>query len=156
MVTAEAASVGTTPGSTAFSPSVVSMIHADIEPATPLIAVGVTHDRYVFLLPSGEKRALTFVELCDPARLIALCGGEAWLRYYFPSERRSFDVRSGASRWVSSGIETVIAAQFLADLCLQKEKAAIQATLRAAPRRRWWQRLIRWIDQRFALAASAS
>ena len=130
----------------------ISMIHTDADPPMPLSAVGVVHDRYVFLPADGVKRALTFIELCDPARQTALCGGnEAWLRHYFPTQRRSYDMRSGACRWVSTGIDAIAAAHFLAGLCIEIETNAIREALRVSPQRPWWARLRDWLSRRFHL-----
>ncbi len=123
-----------------MSASAIPAIMPDADLPMPVEALGVEGDTYVFGLPDGSRRRLTFLALCDGDNLLALCGGsDAWLRRYFPSFRRLYGERS-----VLFGIECLIAANFLADLCVDAEKARILRAPRAPVRRPWWQRLRDW------------
>jgi hypothetical protein len=124
-----------------MSASSIPTIVPDADVPMPVQPLGVEGDKYVFRLADGSTTGLTFLALSQGENLLALCGGNgAWLRRYFPSFRRLHGTRA-----VICGIECLVAANFLADLCVDAEKARILAAPRGPARRPWWQRLRDWL-----------
>lgn len=114
----------------------------------PVIALGIEmhddgSDSFRFL-KHGGVHVIPYDALVTRPVLIALCGGESWLRRTFPGEFVILAERAGGGRRVPTGFNALAAATHLAKLCLDAEAAALARQAFAPPRRGWWERFADW------------
>jgi len=91
----------------------------DPMPVTPL---GMSGRYFRFRCAAGNEQTLPPEQLLDRDALIALFGGEAWLRRNFPGGHIVVAQRAGGGRHVAVGIDVRAAAFDLAYRCAEEEE----------------------------------